>query len=124
MLQFNNHSVLPWSFSDGDVIDGHGEKVCLTGVALATGAVWQEAKDNSAFLSEAVCSYYADKAAIAELVDSLKWFVSRVDAGEVKSTRTYNRYKRLIQKHGGVEAQTGGANGQHTTSETDRARDQ
>jgi hypothetical protein len=35
---------------------------------------------------------------IKELIESMKWFCERVEKGEVRSTRTYNRFKELISK--------------------------
>lgn len=31
-----------------------------------------------------------------ELLDALRWFCGRVESGEVRSKRTYARFKRLI----------------------------
>ena len=41
-----------------------------------------------------------------ELVDALQWFVDRVDKGEVRSKRTYARFKELLAKV--RELETGG----------------
>ena len=34
-----------------------------------------------------------------ELKEALKWFCNRVDAGEVRSKRTYERFKELLNKY-------------------------
>lgn len=36
-----------------------------------------------------------------EIIQALKWFVSRVEKGEVRSVKTYNKFKELIAKYGG-----------------------
>lgn len=33
-----------------------------------------------------------------ELLQALQWFCERVDKGEVRSTKTYNKFKQLIEK--------------------------
>lgn len=38
----------------------------------------------------------------AELAAGLREFCSRVERGEVRSTCTYNRFKKLLAKQGGV----------------------
>jgi hypothetical protein len=35
---------------------------------------------------------------IRELIDAMNWFCERVEKGEVRSTKTYNRFKELISK--------------------------
>ena len=35
---------------------------------------------------------------IQELEDALRWFCSRVEAGEVRSKRTYERFRKLLEK--------------------------
>jgi len=37
-------------------------------------------------------------AAAPELLEAMKWFCQRVDNGEVRSLRTYARFKELINK--------------------------
>ena len=32
-------------------------------------------------------------------IDAMKWFCGRVDNGEVRSTRSYNRFKELISEY-------------------------
>jgi len=34
-----------------------------------------------------------------ELITAMKWFCDRVDKGEVRSVKTYARFKDLIQKY-------------------------
>ena len=34
-----------------------------------------------------------------ELKEALRWFCNRVDAGEVRSKRTYERFKELLDKY-------------------------
>lgn len=34
----------------------------------------------------------------AELIKALEWFCNRVDAGEVRSKRTYARFRELLNK--------------------------
>lgn len=34
-----------------------------------------------------------------ELKEALNWFCNRVDAGEVRSKRTYERFKELLDKY-------------------------
>lgn len=69
--------------------------------------------------------------AIKELVSCLQACVDQLEADtyllyeDMPHTEPFCMAlaRGLIVKNGGVEAQTGGADGQHTTSETDRARD-
>jgi len=35
----------------------------------------------------------------SELLDALKWFCRRVDMGEVRSRKTYAKFRELIEKH-------------------------
>jgi len=35
----------------------------------------------------------------SELLDALKWFCRRVDMGEVRSRKTYAKFRKLIEKH-------------------------
>lgn len=37
-------------------------------------------------------------AAAPEMIEALQWFIDRCDKGEVRSTRTYNRFKEIIKK--------------------------
>lgn len=37
-------------------------------------------------------------AAAPEMIEALQWFVDRCDKGEVRSTKTYNRFKEIIKK--------------------------
>lgn len=39
------------------------------------------------------------KTEVAELLSEMKIFVERVDAGEIRSKRTYAKFKTLIAKH-------------------------
>ena len=36
--------------------------------------------------------------ALNECVDAMFWFCERVENGEIRSTKTYNRYKELLSK--------------------------
>ena len=41
-----------------------------------------------------------------ELVDALQWFIDRVDAGEVRSRKSYNKFKTLLDKVREQESQS------------------
>lgn len=50
---------------------------------------------------EYVCydDYTKLEAEKSELLESIKWFCKRVDSGEVRSVKTYAKFKELINKY-------------------------
>lgn len=58
----------------------------------------RQAQANAEYIVEACNNYQKLKAEKAELLECLRWFCNRVDKGEVRSTKTYNKFKQLLSK--------------------------
>ena len=79
----------PWE-QDGKFVMSTDELV-ITCLIQHTGEDESLAVANARFIVTAVNCH-------DELVDALQWFVDRVDKGEVRSKRTYARFKELLAK--------------------------
>jgi len=78
----------------------HGEAVCN----IVTRN-YETAEANAKLIENSINTYNSCgmlpselKAQNEELLEALKYFVKRVDEGSIRSTKTYNYYKELIQK--------------------------
>lgn len=98
MTKQPEHTPLPfvWETDNSSVVIGahHNEVDCAIAhmsVEEIDGISLQMAIANAQFIVKA-CNMHD------ELVEALEWFCDRVDRGEVRSKKTYARYKEIIAK--------------------------
>jgi hypothetical protein len=64
---------------------------------IRTGIVWFQESIHDPVIAEQKTQIQKLEVQKAKLVEAIKYFVKRVEAGEIRSVKTYTKYKTLLE---------------------------